>query len=289
MEDIQSITFELISKHNSRPFLIDARYIKTKTPKPVILFNHGFKGFKDWGAFNMVADHFAKAGFIFIKMNFSHNGTTIENPTDFADLNAFGDNNFSIELDDTGVLLDHLFSGNCNIPTEEMDLGNLYLCGHSRGGAHVMLKANEDPRVKAITTWAAINNLEGWHSDEELAYWKKQGVIYIHNSRTNQDMPLKYQIYENYQANRDRLQVPQAVKQLHIPFLLIHGTSDTTVPVEAAYKLKKWNPDIELYILEGADHTFGATQPCVSTKMPADTKNISDKTIEFFKSIRKNK
>lgn len=285
MNDIHNINFKLISYHNNRPFLADVRYLRTKNPKPVILFNHGFKGFKDWGAFNMVADHFAKAGFVFIKMNFSHNGTTIEKPTEFADLNAFGDNNFNIELDDTGVLLDYIFSKDCLIPSEEMSLENLYLCGHSRGGAMVILKANEDPRVKAIATWAAVNNLEGWYTEEELAYWKKHGIIYIHNSRTGQDMPLKYQIYEDYQNHRNRLLVPQAVKQLHIPFLAAHGTSDATVPVEAVYEMKKWNPDIELFIMEGTDHTFGATQPCISTKIPADTKIISDKTIEFFKSL----
>jgi len=285
MEYIKNIKFKLISNYNNRPFLADARYIETKNPKPVVLFNHGFKGFKDWGAFNMVADHFAEAGFVFIKMNFSHNGTTVEKPMEFADLNAFGDNNFSIELDDTGVLLDYIFSKDSQIPAEEMNLENLYLCGHSRGGAHVILKANEDQRVKAIATWAAVNNLEGWNTEEELAQWKKHGTFYIHNSRTGQDMPLKYQIYENYQAHRNRLLVPKAVKQLHIPFLAAHGTSDTTVPVEAVYEMKKWNSDIELFIMEGADHTFGATQPCVSTIMPPDTKKICNKTIEFFKSV----
>ncbi|WP_435524823.1 hypothetical protein [Chryseobacterium indoltheticum] len=39
-----------------------------------------------------------------VKFNFSHNGTTVEDPENFADLEAFGNNNYSKELSDLGVL-----------------------------------------------------------------------------------------------------------------------------------------------------------------------------------------
>ncbi len=287
MKNIRSHTFQLISKHHDRPFLADIRYEITKSPKPVVLFVHGFKGFKDWGAFNLIADHFARAGFVFAKMNFSHNGTTVENPTEFVDLEAFGNNNFTTELDDSAAVIDHIFSGHCPVPAEEMDLNNFFMCGHSRGGAHVILKANEDARIKAIATWAAVNNLEGWQTDEELAYWKETGVIYIPNNRTGQNMPLKYQIYKDYLSNRDRLYVPGAIKNIHIPFLAVHGTSDETVPVAAARQMKDWNPDIELFLVEGADHSFGATHPYNGSEMPPDTKTIAYKTISFFANVVK--
>ena len=66
----------------------------------MVIFAHGFKGFKDWGAHNLVASHFAENGFRFLKFNFSHNGTTIDRPTEFTDLIGFSDNTFSIEFDD---------------------------------------------------------------------------------------------------------------------------------------------------------------------------------------------
>ena len=37
---------------------------------------------------------------MFVKFNFSHNGTTLESPSDFKDLESFGNNNFSKELYD---------------------------------------------------------------------------------------------------------------------------------------------------------------------------------------------
>ncbi len=288
MKNIRSHTFKLISRHHDRPFLADVRYEITKTPKPVVLFVHGFKGFKDWGAFNLIAGYFARAGFVFVKMNFSHNGTTPENPIKFVDLEAFGNNNFTIELDDSDVVIDHIFSEKCLVPGEEMDLNNFFMCGHSRGGAHVILKANEDHRIKAIATWAAINNLEGWQSKKELAYWKEAGVIYIPNSRTGQNMPLKYQLYEDYMANRKRLYVPDAIRNVHIPFLVVHGTGDETVPVATARQMKEWNPQIELFPVEGADHAFGATHPYDSPELPRDTKIIADKTIGFFRKVFEN-
>ncbi len=49
----------LTSKHHNRAFIYDARYLKNGKKKPVIIFVHGFKGFKDWGTFNLLADEFA--------------------------------------------------------------------------------------------------------------------------------------------------------------------------------------------------------------------------------------
>jgi predicted dienelactone hydrolase len=72
---------------------------------PLVIFCHGYKGYKDWGAWNLVADEFVKKGFSFVKFNFSLNGGTIENPIDFPDLSAFSQNTHSQEVKDVGRLL----------------------------------------------------------------------------------------------------------------------------------------------------------------------------------------
>lgn len=282
---MEKLDITLTSLHGSRKFQADARFVLTGQPKPVIIFNHGFKGFKDWGPFNLVSDKIAEAGFVFIKMNFSHNGTTLDKPIDFADLEAFAKNNFCIELDDTGVLIDYLFAGLSTIPGHEMDLNKLYLMGHSRGGASAILKTNEDTRIKGLVTWAAVNNLGAWHSKEELDNWKKKGRVFIHNSRTNQEMPLDYQLVENFIQNKDRLQVSVAVKSIQIPMLSIHGSSDPTVPVSAVKEIKKWNPNAEIQIIDGAQHTFGGGHPFEGSELPSDLDKVVGLTIDFFKSI----
>ena len=66
----QSFIIEANSFHN---LPISGDFSFNNTNKNLIIFCHGFKGFKDWGPWNLVAEHFAKAGFFFIKFNFSHN------------------------------------------------------------------------------------------------------------------------------------------------------------------------------------------------------------------------
>lgn len=282
---MEHVEFTLTSKHHQKVFKADACYVEDRKIKPVIIFNHGFKGFKDWGPFNIVAEKFARAGFVFVKMNFSHNGVTIARPNEFADLEAFAQNNFCIELDDTGVLIDYLFSENAVLPLQEIDLNRLYILGHSRGGASAILKANEDTRIRGVVTWAAINNLEAWHSKGELEYWQKNGRIYIHNSRTNQQMPMDYQLVENFISNRQRLQVPDAIKMMSVPMLAIHGSDDTTVLVTAVKEIKSWNPKVEIQIIEGANHTFGGGHPFPGTDLPGELNKVVELTIDFFKSV----
>ena len=92
---------------SSREFLTDAIFLNSDKKLPLIIFVHGYKGYKDWGAWELMGEKFANAGFYFVKFNFSHNGTTIENPHDFADLEAFGENNYSKELDDLEIIINH--------------------------------------------------------------------------------------------------------------------------------------------------------------------------------------
>jgi dienelactone hydrolase len=275
----------LQSNYNQRPYSLDISYLPDNHPKPVILHIHGFKGFKDWGYFNQVGDYFAKAGFVFIKMNFSQNGTTPENPVDFVDLEAFGNNNFTIEQQDMGQVIDFIFSSDFPIKQTEFNLDDFYLTGHSRGGAAVILKAYDDNRVKALSTWAAINDLSNYFSEKEIIQWKKTGVVYIENSRTKQLMPLYYQLVENYMQNESKLDVPHAIKNLKKPFLVIHGSKDPTVLVKVAYQTQKWNSDIKLRIIEGADHVFGGTHPYDKPILSDDMKEVADATIDFFKLI----
>lgn len=272
------------SIHHGKRILMDARYIPDHKKKRVILFIHGFKGFKDWGHFNLLADKMALHHFVFVKINLSHNGTDPEHPHDFTDLEAFSENNFSIELDDIGSAIDYLFSKDCAISTSEMDLDQLFLMGHSRGGGLVLLKAGEDHRVKAVATWAAVSDFNRWAA-EVMEEWKQKGVTYIYNSRTLQNMPLKYQIIEDLQRHSRRLDILGTVRQLNIPMLIAHGTADETVSVEDAKKLHEANPQSELYLLEAGNHVFGGSHPYAHQALPADVKKAVDRTIDFFNHL----
>lgn len=279
----------LPSIHNGKRIFYDIKYTETKNPKPIIVFVHGFKGFKDWGPFNLLADFFARNDFVFCKINLSHNGTTPEQPQDFADLEAFGKNNFSIELDDIGSVIDYFSSGVEAIPNTEIDRQSIFLLGHSRGGGMVLLKAAEDNRIKAVATLAAISDLKERWSRDFLQEWKEKGVQYVYNGRTKQNMPLYYQMIEDLNQNFRRLDIPSAAKNLRKPALILHGTHDETLPVSMAHDLKAWNSSFELNIIEGAEHTFGGYHPYFGEKLPDDLLFAAQGVSKFFRKVQYQK
>lgn len=50
------------------------------------------------------------------------------------------------------------------------------------------------------------------------------------------------------------LKTDELLPQLHIPILLIHGTSDTLIPIEQSRRLVKLNPKARLVEINGAGH-----------------------------------
>jgi len=270
---------------HDKPITIDVTFTQNNQPKPIVIFSHGFKGFKDWGHFNIVAEKFAEAGFVFVKFNFSHNGTTPENLTEFADLKAFGNNNFCKELDDLGSVIDWISNArgldNPEGLSLEINIEKLFLLGHSRGGGITILKANEDDRVKKIVTWAAVCDFET-RLPKDVDKFKEEGVIFVLNARTNQQMPLYFQFVEDFLLNKQRLNIPEVVKNMKIPQLIVHGTEDESVPVEEAKRIKEWNTHAEILLIEEAGHTFGAKHPFTDALLPDHVCKVVDYTIDFL-------
>lgn len=269
---------------HGRPFTADATFAQDGQPKPVVIFTHGFKGFKDWGHFNLLARYFAEQGFVFVKFNFSYNGTTVADDSDVHDLEAFGRNNFSLELDDLEALIDLLHdAGRGPINQKELNLDKLFLLGHSRGGGAVILKAAEDPRIKAVATWAAVSDYDQRWAPGVMEQWQRDGVQWIANSRTGQQMPLYYQLVENFQQNKARLDIPQVLPKMQQPLLILHGEQDETVPQQMARELKRRKPDAELHLLPQTNHSFGGKHPFDENELPEPARAAADLSIDFFR------
>jgi len=80
---LRTVEFTLTGLAHGRPFAADATWQPTGQPQPVVVFVHGFKGFKDWGHFGLLARFFAERGFVFVKLNLSHNGVVVGGTGDF--------------------------------------------------------------------------------------------------------------------------------------------------------------------------------------------------------------
>ena len=167
---------------------------------------------------------------------------------------------------------------------EDIDATNITLIGHSRGGGAVILKAGYDSRITNLVTWASVSDYKSrFPQGPVLEYWKKEGVAYIENARTLQQMPHYIQFYEDFIQNETSLTIRTAAERLNIPHLIIHGTNDTTVPLLEAENIHKWSANSELFVIKNGDHGFGAKQPWEEKELPKDFKIVLEKTIAFIK------
>lgn len=274
----------IISGAENNPISLDIFFENENEQRPVVIYAHGFNGFKDWANFDLIARQFAAAGFTFLKFNFSHNGTNPSHPQEFIDLEAFGNNNYTKQLKDLQLVTQWV----CDIQNPyqtSIDSNEIYLIGHSMGGGICILHAAQDSRIKKLITWAAISECKTpWGSwpATKMEDWKTTGVQYYTNSRTKQKLPLYYQLYEDYLQNAETLNIQNAIKKLAIPILICHGTLDTAVSVQKAHELKDWQPAAKLFTVE-SDHVFGRSHPWASNELPAAMQAVVNESIFFLK------
>ena len=260
-----------------RGMLMDLTYDDTNKFAPLIIFAHGFKGFKDWGTHNLLAQYFAEHGFRFLKFNFSHNGTTTDKPLDFTNLIAFADNTFTIELEDLNAVINFAWNGS-SMPAAS----TIYLIGHSMGGGISIIKTAEDVRIKKLVTMASISGFSNLWPKKAEEQWRLQGMMYVHNARTKQEMPLKVTLLHDLDKNQARLNIAAQAALVTQPWLIVHGDADTSVPLTHAEELKAAQPHAELLVIPGGDHTFGASHPWLNSTLPAPLMQFCEKVLQFL-------
>ncbi len=254
---------------------LDLRY-SDSSAEDLVVFCHGFKGFKDWGTFNRVALAFATKGLPFLKFNFSHNGTTPEDPMNFGDLEAFSQNTFSLELRDLDLIMKYIAT-----PDFPLSPKRIHLIGHSRGGGIAVLHAAEH-KPQTLCTWAAVSDFGKKWSKEFLEEAKKNDGIVVYNGRTRQNMPMRYTIFSDYLQNFQRLSIPLRALEVRCPTLIVHGTADEAVPYDDAVDLHKWITGSELLRMQGAGHVFGGKHPWSEDGLPQELQTVVDASIDFI-------
>ncbi len=189
-----------------------------------IVVCHGFKGFKDWGFFPYLSEQLARrTRCLTISFNVTGSGIGVRSD-EFTELERFGRNTFTKELEDLEVVLDGLTVGRLgemSVPSAS----RIGLVGHSRGGSTSLLKASRRRQVRSLVTWAA-------------------------------------NLLDDLRAHRERLDVLGAAGSLKIPYLVVHGTEDEAVPVSEAEALAAAAGELAtLSLIDGAGHTMNAKHP----------------------------
>ncbi len=239
----------------------------------IVIFLHGYMGYKDWGCWSLVEHYFTNEGYGFVKYNVSHNGGTVDNPIDFDDLDAFSMNNYSKEIDD--------FESICRLIIDEFSQSEIYLIGHSRGGGIALLQSQHD-RVKKIATLAAISSIgHRFPTGNNLLEWKKNKISYRKNGRTKQEMPSHISQYEDYLMNKDRLDIEKYCRKSKIPTCVVHGTADLAVKIGEGVAISEWL-NVKLFEMEDVAHTFGSSQPWLEKELPLVLETACNHILTFF-------
>ena len=143
-----------------------------------------------------------------------------------------------------------------------------------------------DTRISKVVSWAGVSDFKArfFMGSPAFEQWKKEGITYVENSRTKQQLPHKWQFYEDFKANEDKLTISKAVTSLEVPQLIAHGTQDPSVPFAEGEALHSWNPSSQLEAIKGADHVFGMKHPWELDELADHMQDVVQRTINFLRA-----
>ncbi|PLR80774.1 alpha/beta hydrolase [Bacillus canaveralius] len=161
----------------------------------------------------------------------------------------YGKNGFCELIEQTEAVIDYAFEQNALIVEE------VFLLGHSLGGAVALLTAAGDARVRNLILWSAVANpdidikmIVGKERLQELS--KSCHVDY-----------LGYYLTDNFFNSLEKYKPLTVARELTGNVLLIHGTNDDEIPVEycrlyeKAFS-KRGKGTCQRKEISGANHTF---------------------------------
>ncbi|NKI32715.1 bifunctional alpha/beta hydrolase/OsmC family protein [Croceivirga thetidis] len=202
-------------------------------PHNFVLFAHCFTCTKNLSAVRNISKTLTSNGFGVLRFDFTGLG---ESEGDFADTN------FSGNVQDLVAAAMYL---------KETHESPTLLVGHSLGGAAVIFAATEIESVKAVATVGAPSN------PVHVKHLLKSGIDEINKTGkavvnlSGRDFTIKKQFLDDLQQKS----LPETVKALRKPLLLLHSPQDDTVGIKNAEEIYIAAHHPKSFVsLDGADH-----------------------------------
>lgn len=238
----------------------DVRKGNSKSPMPLVIVSHGFKGFKEWGFLPYLSESLAAHGALVFTQDFSLNGI-IDSKERTYDIEKFSKNTISQALSDIEYLIDHCkkkFTAEWN--------GDVYLYGHSLGGGISIVAGKLFDEVKKVAVWGSISSFDRY-SERQKEIWRKRGAMEFNDQTTGETFKIDICYLEDLEQNSEKYNVLGSISDLDVPLLILHGHVDVTVrPAEAKRMYAESNKKItNLVIQEKTNHTFGVVHPFTET------------------------
>lgn len=196
----------------------------------IVLLGHGVTANKDRPFLLALAHALESRGIPCLRFSFSGNGESE---------GRFEDSNITKEVADLGAVLDNVGER------------RVVYVGHSMGGAVGLLRASGDRRIQVLVSLAGMvatgdfaQRKFGDQTPGASTMWDKP------------ECPLSQAFMDDLQG-LDTL-VDRAA-DIEVPWLLVHGTEDTVVPLQDSIDAKaRAAGPVELLEFAGADHVFSA-------------------------------
>ena len=252
-------------------------------PFPVIVYCHGFKGFKNWGFIPHIHEYFSAGNFAVITFNYARNGV-VDNDDIVTQELQFAGNTVTSELNSMKAVGDWLKE---SAQRYRLDREHVTWLGHSRGGANVIVFANLYPNyVEKIVAWNPIPSYQWLFKHVDKQRWQQEKSVPITNTRTGQVLPLDYGVWADLLAHEEEYDVVENCRVLGRPLLIVHGELDDVVPAETSLPLYEACVHSLRMIVSNAGHTFNVSHPCSGIEAFSTELWIAlDNTMSFIEEI----
>lgn len=249
-----------------------------------VLFLHGYKGYANWGCWDLLCDAITGYGLHAFRLDFSGNGTSFERPNQIHDLEAWSENTYRREVHDTIDAIRYL-----------RHLGlEVILMGHSRGGGIATIVAgtlcNTKYAIAGLMLLSSVSDFERrFPTGEVLASWRATDRWNVVNGRTGETYHHKFSFYRDFVQYRALLDIRQQASRVEVPVFIAHASDDTAVPVDEAKELARIFenrvPLRQVYRDQGG-HTFDSKEPWpAGMPLPKEMADLLPEIGHFVRSI----
>lgn len=232
---------EMMKVFNAEGELLDLAFHEGKPGGPdrgdrLVVLGHGVTAHKDRPLLTSLAGYLAERGWPCVRFSFSGNG---------ASEGRFEESTLSKEVGDLTAVVDQLGVGK-----------KVAYVGHSMGAAVGALTAARDERLRVMVSLAGMVYTREFGEREFGDVVAGEGVMW-----EDPEFPLSEAFVQDLEWVGDVL---PAVKELRLPWLLLHGLADDVVfPRDSRDLSARLRGPNELVEIEGADHLFSGYEEAV--------------------------
>jgi len=217
-----------------------------KTEEPMVIMCHGFSTGKDGRTNSLMEEILNNHNISTFRFDFFGHGESE---------GLFEEVTISEAVDDVQRALTYL---------QNLGYTLFGLMGSSFGGIVSILAASDRDEFDVLALKSPVSDYMGLLIAKDhglnIDTWKEKGSIPV-TGADGQNLRLNYSFYED----AEKIRGFEAVKEIRIPTLIVHGDEDETVPLEQSKISASLMPNCRLEIIQGADHIY--SQPRHFEKM----------------------